>query len=107
MLTHRLTYVLAEGSVLVRGIFGSPAPASMWTGWNWRTLHTSLETIARRFGIREVSDDEAERLIAEGPELLIQAGDVAVSWKPGPERSRERQLRALERSLRGADRLRA
>lgn len=91
MTTHRLTYALAEGSVLVRGILDSPAPASIWTGWGWRTLHAPLETIARRFGFRQISDDEAERLLS-AHEVRIDLGDIAVSWHPGRERSTTRPL---------------
>ena len=105
MMTYRITYAVAEGSVLVRGIMGSPAPASMWTGWSWRTLHAPLETVAMRYGFRRISDDEAERLISDGPELIIQAGEIAVTLRPGRETKTGRASRVLERARRGAERL--
>lgn len=105
MLTHRLTYALAEGSLLVRGILGSPAAASMWTGWSWRTLHAPLDTIADRFDVRQIDDDEAEALLFDGPELRIDVGDVVVSWRPGPDESSGRSVRALRRAQRSADEL--
>jgi hypothetical protein len=99
MLTGRLTYALAEGEVLIRGIMGSPAPASMWTGWTWRTLHVPLEMIARRFDIRRISDEAAEELIRDRPEIRIDVGDVSVSWTPRPiEASGRRALRRAQRS---------
>jgi hypothetical protein len=101
VLTGRLTYALADESVLVRGILGSPAPASMWTGWSWRTLHMPLDMVAQRFGFREIGDDEAERLISDVPELLVQAGDVAISLKRGAERSADRPTGGSSAHFRG------
>jgi hypothetical protein len=79
----------------------------MWTGWSWRTLHAPLEIVAKRYAFRRISDDEAEHLISEGPELVIQAGEIAVTLRPGRERVSGRPARALERAQRGADRTRA
>jgi hypothetical protein len=105
VLTRRLIYAVAEGSVLVRGIMGSPAPASMWTGWSWQPLHTTLETLARRFALRVVSDAEAERVIGEAPEIRIDTGEISVTWRPPHRRADRPGSRALERAQRGADRL--